>query len=80
MSIHSFTRHRGWTRLFRVFLGLWYGIYILVIVISFALDGMHDLGRDFYLLAAFWAVTPWVLVFFVRLLRYVIEGFSSESG
>ena len=80
MSTQPFTQHRGWTRLFRVFLWLCYGVYILIVGAGFVLnDWQWKVDDDFYLIALMWAVIPWILLFFMRLLRYVIEGFSSEG-
>lgn len=81
MGIRKFTRHRGWSRLFKVFIGLWYGVYILLIGTVFVLNEWQwKVEDDFYLIAVIWALIPWILLLLTRLLRYVIEGFATEES
>ena len=42
-------------------------------------DWQWKVEENFYVIALMWAVVPWVILIFMRLFRYVIEGFSSED-
>jgi hypothetical protein len=57
-----------------------YGFYILIVGTGFVWnDWQWKIGDDFYLIAVMVAVALWIILFFMRLFRYVIEGFSSEE-
>ena len=79
MDLRKAIRNPGWSRAFKVFLWLWYGVYIFVMGGAFIMnDWQLKVNETFLPVLVIWVVSPWVLLFFMRLIRYGIEGFMPE--
>lgn len=137
MSTQKLTRNPGWSRLFRVFSGIWYAVIVSVFVWGFVqqeqamnmefapkpkstvqipegfviveeadldeadrkriaeidaeialieaeqarrqIEKRFNKRKSLSLLFLPFVFAPWVLLFSLRLFRYVIEGFTSEN-
>ena len=79
MDVRKVIRNPGWWRLFIVLTGLWYGYYIFIMGTVFIMnDWQWKVNENFLPMLVIWVVSPWVLLFFMRLIRYALEGFIPE--
>ena len=82
MNLRKLTRNPGWSRLFRVFVWLWYGLYVLLILLS-QLMGVNWGKTDWphlLIILILYVLTPWVILSVMRLVRFVLEGFFPKEG